>query len=1260
MADENIEVEFRITQTGLKDLQKALDEVEKNLEDIGLKSKEIDKALKPVSGQIGQIGSASNKAAGEMGKVANNAEKLKKQNENIITQRYALYDLASTYAAIGAAIFATGTYAVVTGAQYESAFTNVQRTSSATSESLNNLRGDLLRLSGTMPISFEQLSAIATLGNQLNVSENEILGFTETVAKFSSVSGISVEETATAFGRLGELLAIPVSQYENLGSSIAYVARTSVATEKEVIALTKELAAGGRGAGFAADQVVALAGTLASLGVAPERARGALDMYFNTLNRAVAQGGPQLDNFAQIVGVTSDKLSQMVRSGQGADVLERFLSGLGNLDSTGATQALDELNLSQLRVDNTFRRLSQNLGLYQTLSGSAFQSYLQGSELAGQYAQTVNDLNSQWTIFINNLNNFVAIASGGAVTSLAGLLQGVNNLFMAFNELLGRSPFAKNLMAIAVAAAAVLGAFIIVRAGVLTARASMLAFLYISQQTAAASGGQAMTNGYLAKSFFGVGGAARVAGIQLRWFRAALASTGIGIAVLALGEVVGGLMGSGNAAAEAQLSLEEYRRTMEEARDAANGAGGEMPNLSNGIDGVGDSAKKAEKKVRTLVDYVNDLSGVLSRSFEIRFTRQESLDKINETWNTLNENIRETEAEVADLTADKSLQEYFLGVAEAFGDTITANKIRAKLIDIENKLAKTQAKSTKTLDGTSDAAIENRRTMRDLVSGYQTYIQSLATSGASQAEINTEIARSRQEFISQATALGFSRDEVERFSRSFDDMSTIVSSVPRDVTIGFNPDPAWQALNEFFAKTNELAAASGLSDGSGYGGGLDTGITDYGYTEPDPWMDPATDGLEDGKGWLSGLWDGILSFIGVTQFRKEFNERFKKAFPGYDDGAKAAGDFMNGWINSIFNFQDIFNVFEGPFRNTNWATDARNGITEWLSEITGQKSNINKKTKGLTGGAGKIMSQGLFDGIDPNIIPKALLGQLGPSVRSANTVATQSGNQFTSTITRTSSANAISTGITAQLGPSVRGAVNVGQSSGNQFTSSISSRSSASVLGSSIANQLGPSVGGARNVGQSSGNTFTSGVNSNSNASGMNNAIYNNVGNARNAGAYAGAQAALWFNANFNAVLGSLSGALSAVWRFVGGRDGNPLTPWAEGGYTGPGGKYEPAGIVHKGEYVIPKKYVNQSTGRPDVNYLHKITKAKAAPRSMSYANGGMVTGGQMMVSLSPEDRALLRGVGGSGDVVLYADGKELARTVNDGNRQIIAMGGRQ
>ena len=55
---------------------------------------------------------------------------------------------------------------------------------------------------------------------------------------------------------------------------------------------------------------------------------------------------------------------------------------------------------------------------------------------------------------------------------------------------------------------------------------------------------------------------------------------------------------------------------------------------------------------------------------------------------------------------------------------------------------------------------------------------------------------------------------------------------------------------------------------------------------------------------------------------------------------------------------------------------------------------------------------------------------------------------------------------------------------------------------------------------------------------------------------------------------------------------------FSSGGYTGYGGKNEPAGIVHKGEYVIPKKDVDQSTGEPKPEAVFKfVFGAKKKPQ---------------------------------------------------------------
>lgn len=63
-----------------------------------------------------------------------------------------------------------------------------------------------------------------------------------------------------------------------------------------------------------------------------------------------------------------------------------------------------------------------------------------------------------------------------------------------------------------------------------------------------------------------------------------------------------------------------------------------------------------------------------------------------------------------------------------------------------------------------------------------------------------------------------------------------------------------------------------------------------------------------------------------------------------------------------------------------------------------------------------------------------------------------------------------------------------------------------------------------------------------------------------------------------------IGGGIRQTYKHADGRQEEVLTTrFATGGYTGRGGKYEPAGIVHKGEYVLPKEAVDQATGLPKV-----------------------------------------------------------------------------
>lgn len=99
---------------------------------------------------------------------------------------------------------------------------------------------------------------------------------------------------------------------------------------------------------------------------------------------------------------------------------------------------------------------------------------------------------------------------------------------------------------------------------------------------------------------------------------------------------------------------------------------------------------------------------------------------------------------------------------------------------------------------------------------------------------------------------------------------------------------------------------------------------------------------------------------------------------------------------------------------------------------------------------------------------------------------------------------------------------------------------------------------------------------------------------------------------------------------------------FARGGYTGDGGKYQPAGVVHKGEFVFTK----EATRRIGVSNLHRMMRGYANGGAVggTYSSSGGSTGGGIMVSVG--DVSIQNG-GLGGDA-------NTAKGLESGMRQIV------
>ena len=72
---------------------------------------------------------------------------------------------------------------------------------------------------------------------------------------------------------------------------------------------------------------------------------------------------------------------------------------------------------------------------------------------------------------------------------------------------------------------------------------------------------------------------------------------------------------------------------------------------------------------------------------------------------------------------------------------------------------------------------------------------------------------------------------------------------------------------------------------------------------------------------------------------------------------------------------------------------------------------------------------------------------------------------------------------------------------------------------------------------------------------------------------------------------------------------------WATGGYTGPGSKYQPAGVVHADEYVIRKESTNKIRSKYGLQVLDYVNQFGELPGMGGYASGGLVAFGKLLQS---------------------------------------------
>lgn len=1212
---------------------------------------------------------------------------IRSASASLPTLRYALYDVSSSLIVTGAAMTGLSVAAAAAAISMDRQFADVLRTSEAyldsTGRSADSLRSSFEDLFTSMPVSWSDLTEIGTLAGQLNVAKDDIAEFTELVAMFAATTDVSVEQSATAFGRLSQLLDVPSTEFQNLGSSILAVGVNSVATESQIIAISSQIASMANSAGMSADEVFGLSSALASLGTQPELSRGVITRLFTNIQKAIADGGERLEAFGRLTNQTGADFAKSWGD-DAAGALLKMMEGLGQIEQSKAALVLRDLGITASRDVPTILRLAQNSEVLAESLQVAADGYRDGTALQEQYSVISSTVSEKIQVLINNLQNFVATL-GQAGGAIGGVVDVAIGLVKALTALID-NPITATIIGIAGAIAAIGGPMLLVAGLAVRGAASFIA-LRTALTEAAIAGGRITSSAVAARlSLLQLAGAATTASGATRAFgaaaRTALIGTGIGVALLAIGAaweaVEAAINRSGRAfenyfgsAAGLQDALAQDSREYAEAVESGNKAVADsyviVERSSSGSSAAFDENKRtadAAAQVMGVYAEATDRASGATDNMTIALGAntlewmKNALAQSDALKNLTNvSNIQEFTAIISkygfemdqflitarDRGADAAI-EYMYGFVEGFESSGMSSGDWARILELNmeggmngarefalaveelgNRIELTDTVNTLlgiSADETGQSLYNESDSALDLVNSL------FEMENASIAAENS-IFRLGQSMFENGTAFDYySEAGRANLSSLMAVMKAIADESGGDAQV---TAANYQALFEFIQR--EAPNAAGALNL------IRSGISSLGVGSV------ASSGRDFSSffgGWEKGAQRAASATRGATQAAREARKEIR-TLKDY------ASDLEKVWSRAFeirFSGSQTLDAITSSFISIREATEAavkkirdlKNDIQSLTSDISIQEYFLSiaieygdtKRAEAIEANLAKMRAE-LADKTDElrkeqDSVNKSLVGNSKSAIENRKTIQdlvsqyqTHIGALAASGMSQEQLAEA-----TARLRQDfIQQATQLGYNRQElevyaRAFDDVSLAISRIPRNITVEANVDPAIQ-AFNEYRDRANQAINNVRSNA-SQGVSVPI-----SASNAGLISALQAQV--NAA-QAKLNSMSGWGNDNWAFTertrAQRELNALQAqlqslrgWASGGFTGTGGKYEPAGLVHKGEYVIPKQDVNQRTGLPYADALGRLMGGIPGTPS-SPAGGSSASAGVSAVAISP------------------------------------------
>ena len=344
---------------------------------------------------------------------------------------------------VTAPILALGTASVVSSIRFEDAMAGVAKTVDESAETIAALGDEFKALSEDIPVAATELASIGEAAGQLGIATSNILSFSRVMADLGVATNLTSTEAATDLARLANITGMPQDSFDRLGSTVVALGNNLATTEREIVSMGLRLAGAGAQLGLTEAQILALAGSLSSVGIEVESGGTAISEVMAQMAIAIGEGGDKLDQFGQIAGMSGEAFAEAFEA-DAADTLVTFIEGLGRLSEEGVNvfQVLESVEFGNRRVRDALLRASSAGDLMRRSLDLGSTAWRENTALTIEaekfYATLGNQLKTAWNEVVNmaaELGDQLKPALLAVVDASKPLLGFIRDAIKGFSEL---------------------------------------------------------------------------------------------------------------------------------------------------------------------------------------------------------------------------------------------------------------------------------------------------------------------------------------------------------------------------------------------------------------------------------------------------------------------------------------------------------------------------------------------------------------------------------------------------------------------------------------------------------------------------------------------------------------------------------------------------------------------------------------------------------------------------------------------------------